>query len=120
MEFEYYPKTQKISNVEFLSKQKKQEQLINPNETGITEIRQFKSNYNQKSEFTEQINYLYFFGKCKVNESLQDFVLKKQPTYVCDATLCTQILVISSDRITRRNLQRPAKDQFITHCTLYI
>ena len=43
-----------------------------------------------------------------------------ETTDLCDATLCTRILVISRDRITGCNLQRPAKYQFITRCILQL
>ena len=66
VEFEHYPKTQTISNLECLSKHKKQEQLDNPTDTGIADIE------NIESKLTREVNLQKFklspkfFGKCKV------------------------------------------------------
>ena len=53
VEFEHYPKTQTILNLEFLLKQKKQEQLDNPTDTGIAEIEKKWIKINQRSEFAK-------------------------------------------------------------------
>ena len=111
VEFEHYPKTQTISNLEFLLKQKKQEQQDNPTDTGIADIE------NIKSKLTREVNLRKFklspklFGKCKVHVSPNDFVSEKQPMW-CSIT---QIPVNSSDAITGHKLQGLTKDQLIIY-----
>ena len=109
VEFEHYPKTQTISNLEPLLKQKKQEQLNNPTDTRITKIEEIESKLNREVNLRKFKLSPKFFGKCKVHVSPNDFVSEKQP--MCCSI--TQIPFISSDAITGQKLQGLTKDQLI-------
>jgi hypothetical protein len=111
VEFEHYPKTQTISNLEFLLRQKKQEQLDNPVDTRVAEIENIESELNRDVNLRIFKLSPKFFGKCKVHVSPNDFVLEKQPMW-CSIT---QIPVISSDAITGHKLQGLTKDQLIIY-----
>ena len=111
VEFEHYPKTQTISNLEFHLKQKKQEQLDNPTDTGIAEIERIESKLTREVNLQKIKLSPKFFGTCKVHVSPNNFVSEKQPMW-CSIT---QIPVISSDAITGHKLQGLTKDQLIIY-----
>ena len=77
VEFEYYLKTQTISNLEFLLRQKKQEQLDNPADTRVAEIENIQSKLNREVNLRIFKLSPKFFGKCKVHVSPNDFVSEK-------------------------------------------
>ena len=74
VEFKHYPKTQTISNLESLLKQKKQEQLNNPTDIRVTKIEEIESKLNREVNLQKFKLPPKFFGKCKVHVSPNDFV----------------------------------------------
>ena len=57
VEFQHYPKTQTISNLDFLLKQKKQKQLDNPTDTGVSEFEKNESKLKREVKL-QNLNYL--------------------------------------------------------------
>lgn len=81
VEFEHFPKTQTISNLELLLKQTRQEHQDSPTNSGLADIEIIKSKLTREVDLRRFKLASKSFGKCKVNVSPNDFVPEKQPMW---------------------------------------